>query len=95
MKDSTRNNIAKGVSSIFGGAHFVLQTAADLTAEAEGTIVSKINKSDKTTVIDSRKLATMKLQKQILFEGKSFAKTFKEAEFEAKMRAKVKDLNVA
>ncbi len=95
MKDSTKSTIAKGVSSIFAGAHFVLQTAADLTAEAEGSIINKIDGTDRKTVIARRKAATLNIQQQILHEGKSFAKTFKEAEFEAKMRAKHQDVQMA
>lgn len=67
-KPTTTDNAIKLVSAIFGTAHFILQSAADLTANAEGNIVHKLSKGEitKQEVIDNRKNSTVLKQQKVL-----------------------------
>lgn len=71
---SNTDTAVKVVSTIFGAAHFVFQSLADLTAEAEGTIIEKITKGEisKSSAIQNRKTATALTQTNILLKVQEF-----------------------
>lgn len=80
-KATSTDTAIKVVNAIFGTAHLIFQTAADLTAHAEGSIVQKISKGEitKQQSIDHRVAAT-KLKQQAALN--------KIAELKAKHQAK-------
>lgn len=67
-KPTTTDNTIKVINAIFGTAHLFFQTAADLTAEAEGRLVQKVSKGaiTKDESIQHRKNATALKQQQAL-----------------------------
>lgn len=68
LKPSNTDTAVKVIGAIFGTAHFIFQTAADLTAEAEGRLVQKVTKSEitKEQCVDNRKKSTELKQLQAL-----------------------------
>lgn len=71
-KASSTDNAIKAVSAVFGTAHFIFQSLADLTAHAEGTIVEKISKGEisKAQTITNRKNKTELTQANLLLKIK-------------------------
>ena len=55
------------IGAIFGTAHFVFQTAADLTAHAEGKLVEKVSKGAITRqqTVDNRRAITKTRQTDV------------------------------
>lgn len=73
-KNTSSDTAISVVGAIFGTAHFIFQTAADLTAHAEGKIVESISKGEITLAerVEYRKVYTGLKQEELIAKMKSY-----------------------
>lgn len=69
-KPTGTDNTIRVINAIFGTAHLFFQTAADLTAEAEGRLVEKVSKG----AITRQQSITHRKQSTELKQAKALAK---------------------
>jgi len=74
-QDKAINMLDTGVSGIFGATHFVFQSLADLTSEAEGFIRGKIKDHSKESIIENRLRKTL-LRQEMVKAGMSKVKEY-------------------
>jgi ABC-type transporter Mla MlaB component len=66
VKQSATNVAIKAVTGIFGAAHFIAQTSADIICHTEAKILCANGAYDKPTVIAARRAQTKLVQQQVI-----------------------------
>lgn len=65
IKTGAIKGTEKTVRGIFGAAHFVAQTTADVLAHTEASILHKTSGMDKSLSVEHRRAATKQTQQKI------------------------------